>query len=154
MKSHVLRIGRLMGAASLSAAVLLSVVGAPAQTPGGAGGMDEREQAFVDALRRDNPDEASRYVALRDARNQAIDDVKKAQARYSAAVPELRPMFVQQLRDAQRVYAERSLALLDFLDARERRALSHYQDEINRINRVLEERAQSRAELEKLKRGE
>ena len=112
-----------MGAAWLSAAMTLSAVGVLAQTPGAAGGMDEREQAFVEALRRENPDEASRYVALRDARNQAIDDVKKAQARYSAGGPELRPMFVQQMRDAQRVYAERSLALLDFLDARERRAL-------------------------------
>ena len=116
--------------------------------------MGEREQAFVEALRRENPDEAARYVALRDARNQAIDDVKKAQARYSAGGPELRPMFVQQLRDAQRVYAERSLALLDFLDARERLALRRHQEEMDRINRILDERAHSRAELEKLKRGE
>ena len=138
----------------MSAALLLSTAGAPAQTPGATGGMDEREQAFVEALRRENPDEAGRYVALRDARNQAIDDVKKAQARYSAAGPELRSMFVQQLRDAQRVYAERSLALLDFLDARERLALRRHQEEIDRINRILDERAHSRAELEKLKRGE
>jgi len=143
-----------MGAAWLSAAMTLSAVGVLAQTPGAAGGMDEREQAFVEALRRENPDEATRYVALRDARNQAIDDVKKAQARYSAAGPELRPMFVQQMRDAQRVYAERSLALLDFLDARERLALRRHEEEMDRINRILDERAHSRAELEKLKRGE
>ncbi len=153
MSCHAQRVVSLLGAA-LIAAVLLSAVGAPAQTPGAAGGMDEREQAFVEALRRENPDEASRYVALRDARNQAIDDVKKAQARYSAAGPELRPMFVQQMRDAQRVYAERSLALLDFLDARERLALRRHQEEMDRINRILDERAHSRAELEKLKRGE
>ena len=154
VRSRASRTVRLFGVAVLCLGVLLSAIGSPAQTPGAAGGMDEREQAFVEGLRRENPEEASRYVALRDARNQAIDDVRKAQTRYSAAGPELRRMFVQQLRDAQRIYAERSLALLDFLDARERRALSHYQEEINRINQVLEERGRSRAELEKLKRGE
>jgi len=125
-----------------------------AQRSGGEGAVDERERAFVEGLRREDPGEADRYVTLRDARNQAIDEVQKAQARYGAAGPELRGVFVQQLRDAQRRYAERSLALLDFLDARERRALSRYQEEIARINRVLEERARSRAELEKLLRGE
>jgi hypothetical protein len=79
-------------------------------------------------------------------------EVQKAQARYSAAGPELRPVVVRQLRAAQHVYAERSLALLDFLDERARRAAAHYQEEIDRINKMLEERAHTRADLEKLKR--
>jgi len=140
--------------AALIAAVLSVVPGALAQTPSGAGAADERERAFVEALRREDPGEADRYVALRDARNQAMDEVQKAQVRYSAAGPELRPLFLQQMKDARRHYAERSLALLDFLDLRERRALMRYQEEIGRINRILEERARSRAELEKLLRGD
>jgi len=91
-------------------------------------------------------------VSLRDARNQAIAEIQKIQARYSAAGPELRPVFVQQLRDAQRHYATSALALLDFLEGRERRLAARYQEEISRINRTLEERARSRAELEKLLR--
>jgi parvulin-like peptidyl-prolyl isomerase len=153
--SLVLRGARVVGvAATLIAAVLAAAPGAIAQTPGPAGAVDERERAFVEGLRREDPGDADRYVALRDARNQAIAEIQKVQARYSAAGPELRPLFVQQLRDAQRQYAERSLALLDFLDARERRALIRYQEEINRINRLLEERARSRADLERLMRGE
>ena len=140
--------------AALIAAVLSVVPGALAQTPGGAGAADERERAFVEALRREDPGEADRYVSLRDARNQAMDEVQKAQARYNAAGPELRPLFLQQMKDARRHYAERSLALLDFLDLRERRALMRYQEEIGRINRILEERARSRAELETLLRGD
>lgn len=154
--SLVPRARRIVGvAATLIAAVLPAAVpGVIAQPPGPAGAADERERAFVDGLRREDPGDADRYVALRDARNEAIVEIQKIQARYSAAGPELRPLFVQQLRDAQRQYAERSLALLDFLDARERRALIRYQEEINRINRLLEERARSRAELERLRQGE
>ena len=136
---------------TLSAGAALAVPGALAQAPESRGG-EERERAFVEGLRRENPAEADRYVALRDARNQAVDEVQKAQQRYVAAGPELRSLFGQQLRDAQRQYAQRSLALLDFLDARERRALARYQEEIGRINRLLEERGRSRAELEKMLR--
>ena len=141
-------------AAVLLAAVLAATPGAFAQKPGGDNGVEDWERAFVEGLRREDPGDADRYVALRDARNQAIAEVQKIQARYGAAGPELRPVFVQQLRDAQRQYAECSLALLDFLDTRERRALLRYQEEIGRINRVLEERARSRTDLQKLLKGD
>jgi hypothetical protein len=145
---------RVVVTVTLIAALMAAVPGARAQTPGSAGAVDERERAFVEGLRREDPGEADRYVALRDARNQAIVEIQKVQARYSAAGPELRPLFVQQLRDAQRQYAASALALLDFLDGRDRRVVIRYQEEISRINRTLEERARSRAELEKLLRGE
>ena len=141
-------------AATLITALVALAPSLPAQTPGSTGAVDEREQAFVEGLRREDPAEADRYIALRDARTQAIAEVQKIQTRYSAGGPELRPVFAKQLRDAQREYAERSLALLDFLDARERRALTRYQEEIGRINRILEERARTRAELQRLQRGE
>jgi len=141
---------RVVVTATLIAVVIAPIPGARAQTPGSAGAAAEHERAFVEGLRREDPGEADRYVALRDARNQAIAEIQKVQARYSAAGPELRPVFVQQLRDAQRHYATSALALLDFIDGRERRAVVRYQEEISRINRTLEERARSRAELEKL----
>jgi len=136
------------------ALVLAAAPPALAQKPAGDDAADERERAFVEGLRREDPAEADRYLALRDARNQAVAEIQKVQQRYAAAGPELRSLFAQQLRDAQRQYAQRSLALLDFLDARERRAVARYQEEIGRINRVLEERARSRAELEKLLRAD
>jgi hypothetical protein len=143
---------RAVVTAILIAVVIAPIPGARAQTPGSAGPADEHERAFVEGLRREDPGEADRYVALRDARNQAIAEIQKIQTRYSAAGPELRPVFVQQLRDAQRHYATSALALLDFLEGRERRAVARYQEEISRINRTLEERARSRGELEKLLR--
>ena len=143
---------RVVVTATLIAVVIAPIPGARAQTPGSAGAAAEHERAFVEGLRREDPGEADRYVALRDARNQAIAEIQKVQARYSAAGPELRPVFVQQLRDAQRHYATSALALLDFLEGRERRVVARYQEEISRINRTLEERARSRTELEKLLR--
>jgi hypothetical protein len=147
-------LGVIGAAVALIAAVCTGAPGARAQGPGATAAADARERAFVEELRREDPGEADRYVALRDARNEAITEVQKAQARYSAAVPELRAVFLQQVREAQRAYADRSLALLDFLDARARRTAARYQAEIDRINHLLEERAHTRAELEKLKRGE
>jgi hypothetical protein len=128
---------------------LALVVGAGAQ-PRSTVGDEERERMFVETLRREDPATAERYVTLRDARDQTLADLQRAQAQYNAAGPELRAGFVGRLREAQRQYARTSLALLDFIDMRDRRALTVYQEEINRINRVLEERARTRAELEKL----
>lgn len=110
---------------------------------------DERERGFVEGLRREDPASAERYVALRDARRQAMAALQKAQNQYAAAGPELRPLVIRQLQDAQRQYAKSSIAFLDFLDARDRRFLARYQEEIGRITKVLEEHARVRAELEK-----
>jgi hypothetical protein len=115
---------------------------------------DERDRNFVEALRRADPADAARYTELRDARLGAIAELQKVQARYGAAGPELRPLLLSQLKDAQRRYAESSLAVLDFLDARDRRALARYEEEIGRIKALLEEHARTRADLEKLRRGE
>ncbi len=139
--------------ATLVASLSVAVPGGLAQ--GSSNDADnERERAFVEALRREDPSGAERYVALRDARGQAMAELQRVQARYSAAGPELRPLVLRQLKDAQRQYAKSSLAFLDFLDARDRRALARYQEEIGRINRLLEEHARARAELEKLLREE
>jgi hypothetical protein len=131
------------------AASLAPAVGAVAQ-PGRTAREEEQERALVETLRRENPATAERYVTLRDARDQAIVDLQRVQAQYNVAGPELRAAFVGRLKEAQRQYARASLALLDFIDMRDRQALTTYQEQISRINRVLEERARTRAELEKL----
>jgi len=137
----------LLGLA-LVAILSASVPAALAQAPA-AEADDERERGFVEGLRREDPASAERYVALRDARRQAMAALQKAQSQYAAAGPELRPLVIRQLQDAQRQYAKTSIAFLDFLDARDRRFLARYQEEIGRINKVLEEHARARAELEK-----
>ena len=130
--------------AILSASVPAGLAQSPATEPD-----DGRERGFVEGLRREDPASAERYVALRDARRQAMAALQKAQSQYAAAGPELRPLVIRQLQDAQRQYAKTSIALLDFLDARDRRFLARYQEEIGRITRLLEEHAKMRAELEK-----
>jgi hypothetical protein len=114
----------------------------------------DRERAFVESLGRADPAAAETYVALRDARQKAMDELQRVEARYRAAGRELRPVFLPELREARRAYAERSLALLDFLDARDRQALASYQEAIGRITAILEEHRQTRAQLEKLLREE
>lgn len=142
----------LVGAMLLTV-LLASPPGTVAQARGDAG-ADERERAFVEALRREDPVVAERYVALREAREQAIAELQRAEARYNAAGADLRPVFLRPLRQARRTYAERSLALLDFFDARDRQALASYQEEISRINGRLEERKRARADFERLLGGE
>jgi hypothetical protein len=110
----------------------------------------EREREFVEALRREDPAEADRYVALSDARAQSIAELRRAESQYAAAGPELRSAFAAPLRRAQQKYAEASLALLDYFDARERRAIVRYQEEIQRLTKHLEDRQRTRAELQRL----
>jgi hypothetical protein len=109
-----------------------------------------REREFIEALRREDPAEADRFASLSETRTQAIADLRRAEIQYNAAGPELRASFVAPLRRAQRAYAEASIALLDFLDARERRAIARYQEEIQRLQQHQQERQQTRAELQKL----
>jgi hypothetical protein len=138
--------------AAALALVALAATAALAQPPGVAAPGAEREQAYVEALRREDPAIADRYVALRDARNAAIADVERASTRYSAGGDALRPVTLPQLRQARRRYAETSLALLDFLDARDRGTLTRLQDDVARLTRALDERGRGRAELEQLRR--
>jgi hypothetical protein len=111
---------------------------------------NDREQAFTDALRAQDPAAADRFVALRDARERALSELRTVETRYIAVGPELRPAFVTELRQARRNYAQTSLAFLDFLDERDRDAIARYQQEVGRIDQLLDERRKTRAELEKL----
>jgi hypothetical protein len=142
----------LLGATLVAAVTVWAAVGDAQERAAGAD--DERERAFVEGLRREDPAGAERYVELLEARRRAIADLQRVQSRYGAAGPELRPLVLSQLKDAQRRYAESSIALLDFLDARDRRTLARYEGEISRIKVLLEEHTRTRADLEKLRRGE
>ena len=133
--------------------LLVALVGPAAAQPRDPADEETRERSYVDALRREGADVADRYIALRDARARAIVDLRRAQERFNAMPPALRPGLVGEVRQAERAYAERSLALLDFLDARDRGAIARYEEEIGRVRRYLEERGATRAELEKLLRG-
>ena len=110
----------------------------------------EREQAFIDALRREDPATADRYVALRDARVQALAELRRVESQYNAVGPELRPLYAPTLGQAQKKYAETSLALLEFYDARDREAVARYTGEIGKINAAIDARRKTREELEKL----
>jgi hypothetical protein len=149
MKLFPRRPGRLLVGGTLLAILGMTPSPVRAQAPRTAGDA-EGDRAFVEALQHEDPASAERYVALRDARAKARAELQRAQEQYGAGGPELRPLSLPLLRQAQRQYAESSLALLDFLDERNRRAIANYQDEINRINRVLEEHEGMRAELGKL----
>lgn len=137
----------------LAAALLTLVVAASGAAHAQARPTDDaqREQAFVDALRREDSASADRYVALRDARAEAIAELRRIETQYNAAGAELRAVFTRSLLQARRKYAETSLALLDFYDERDRATVKRYQGEIERINALSEERSRMRADLEKLK---
>lgn len=133
--------------------LLLALAGPAAAQPRDLAAEEARERSYVDALRQEDAAIADRYVALRDARARAIADLRRAQERFNAMPPALRAGLVGEMRQAERAYAERSLALLDFLDARDHGIVARYEEEIGRVRRHLEERETTRAELEKLLRG-
>jgi len=137
---------------ALLSILLATPVGARAQGRGPARD-DPGESTFVEALRQEDPAAAERYLAFRDARTKAIAGLERAQQRYNAVGAELRSVALPQLKEAQRHYAESTLALLDFLDARDRRLLETYQDQMSRIQKHVEDRARTRDELQRMLRG-
>jgi hypothetical protein len=137
------------GVIAVAVAALLASAG-DALAQARATSEEDREQAFVDSLRRDDPATAERYVALRDARAQALSQMRREELQYNNAIPGMRGLFVNSLRQARRRYAETSLALLEFFDARDKESVVRYEEEIVKINRLIEERKRTRAELERL----
>jgi len=98
--------------------------------------MTTDEAAYVEFLRRQDPATAERYVVLRDARDAAVAELGRAQARYNEAGPALRPISLPELKRARRRYAEASLALLDFLDARDRQSIARLEADAERLKQI------------------
>ena len=144
MRSHALL--HCLAAVAVVAATFASTGSVLAQSRSEA----EREQTYLDALGREDAAAVERYIALRDARAQALTDMRKVEAQYNGAGPQLRGLFINALRQARKKYVETSLALIDFFDARDRLNIGRYQEEIGKLNTLMAERQRMRAELEKL----
>jgi len=134
----------------LALALCAAALAAPAHGQPQSATDDDRERAFIEILQREDPAGAQRYVALRDARVQALAELRRAEANYNGAGPELRGLFARPLVQARKRYAETSLALIDFYDDRDREAIVRYQDEIGKINAAIEARRRTRTDLEKM----
>ena len=129
---------------ALLAVLLLAPTAIPAQD----------ETAIVEYMRRLGPELAERYIALRDAQAAAVAELGRATERYNAGGPALRSVSLPALRQAKRRYAETSLALLEFLDARDRQVIGRLEADIERLKRGLDDRVRARAELEHMLRNE
>jgi hypothetical protein len=137
---------------SLLCAALLAVSALPtaAAAQQGRDVQAASEQAFVEALRREDPASAEKFIALRDAQQQALAELKKSEGRANAMPPELRVSLLPQLKQARRKYVESQLKILDFLDERDRKVIARLQEEMGRFNRELDERRKARDDLKKL----
>jgi len=144
---------RLATCVLVVAIVALAATGAAAQPaaarpPGGK--PEEGAETYGEMLRRTDADAYGRYVRLREARDSSLSELMRAQERYRAGGPELRPLSLPTLRAARRKYAADELAFLDFLDERDRKMLDQYRGAIEHINGILAERARAREELKDL----
>jgi hypothetical protein len=133
-------------------ALLLALLALPdvlsAQADKGDGAA--RERAFIETLRRENPASADRFIALRDAAQQALAELRRREARANAMPTGLRGPLLPGLKQAERNYVDAQFKILDFLDERDRRIIANLQEEAAQFKRALEERQRSREELKKL----
>jgi hypothetical protein len=109
-----------------------------------------REREFIETLRRENPASADRFIALRDASDQALAELRRPEGQINAMLPELRGPLLPPLKQAQRKYVDAQFKILDFLDERDRGIIANLQEEAAQFKRALEERQRSREELKKL----
>jgi len=131
-------------------AALAALLALPAAAQPERGDQAAREQAFIEALRREDPASADRFVALREAQQQAAAELQKTEGRANAMPPELRGGFLPQLKEARRKYVAAQLKILDFLDERDRKIVARLQEEIGRFTKELDERRKTREDLQKL----
>ena len=133
-------------------AMLLAILASPfvAAAQPDNGDSAAREKAFIEALRREDPVSADRFIVLRDAQQKALAELQSTESRANAVPPVLRPSFLNQLKQARQKYVDSQLKILDFLDERDRGIVARLQEEIARFNRELEGRQKSRDELKKL----
>jgi hypothetical protein len=133
-------------------ALLLALLASPdvlsAQADKGDGAA--RERAFIETLRRENSASADRFIALRDAAQQALAELRRREARANAMPTGLRGPLLPGLKQAERNYVDAQFKILDFLDERDRRIIANLQEEAAQFKRALEERQRSREELKKL----
>jgi len=133
-------------------ALLLAILASPdvlsAQADKGDGAA--RERAFIETLRRESPASADRFIALRDAAQQALVELRRLEAQANAMPTGLRGPLLPQLKQAQRNYVDSQFKILDFLDERDRRIIANLQEEVAQFKRALDERQRSREELKKL----
>jgi len=133
-------------------ALLLAILASPdvlsAQADKGDGAA--RERVFIETLRRESPASADRFIALRDAAQQALVELRRLEAQANAMPTGLRGPLLPQLKQAQRNYVDSQFKILDFLDERDRRIIANLQEEVAQFKRALDERQRSREELKKL----
>ena len=133
-------------------ALLLAILASPdllsAQADKGDGAA--RERAFIETLRRENPASADRFIALHDAAQQAIAELRRREAQANAMPTGLRGPLLPGLKQAERNYVDAQFKILDFLDERDQRIIANLQEEAAQFKRALEERQRSREELKKL----
>jgi len=114
----------------------------------------DQDAGFIEYLRRQDPAAAERFITLRNAREAALAEMQQATERYGAGGPALRPVSLPALQQARKRYAEASLALLDFLDERDRAVIAKLEADVERVKHSLENRAHDRVQLERMRRGE
>ena len=122
----------------------------PSTEPSSGTKSETAADAYGEMLRRTDAPAHARFVRLREARDSSHTELMRAQERYRAGGPELRAVSLPALRAARRKYAADELALLDFLDERDRKTLEQYRAAAEQINATLAQRARARQELEEL----
>ena len=133
-------------------AMLLAILALPAALSAQAakGDAAAREREFIETLRRENPASAERFIALRDASDQALAELRRREGQINAMPTDLRGPLLPPLKQAQRKYVDSQFKILDFLDERDRGIIKSLQEEAAQFKRALDERQRSREELKKL----
>ena len=143
-------VGRPLAGAVLAVLLLGIAATAAAQAPPAERGEADSARAFIEMLRRTDPAAAATFTALREARDRSVAEMREAEAQFAAAGPELRAAFIARVRGARRRYAEASLAVLEFLDARDAKTLRDYRAAVAELTALIEHRRQTRAELQRM----
>lgn len=130
---------------------------AKAATPADAQKEEQQKvQSFADSLKQREPEAYKRFTELREARDQSLEKLKKAQEELKKANGEEKINAFVEFKENRKKYVEAYIAFIAFLDERDQTRLVKIDENIKtlekakeQIRAVIENRKKAREELEK-----
>lgn len=110
-------------------------------------------QAYGDALKARDPEAFKKFIEVREARDKAVEHLKKSQKELREAQGEEKMNAYQVYRTARKNYVTSYMAFLDFLDEQDKKRLEQTKKQCqaaqDRLQNIIETRKKAREELEK-----
>jgi hypothetical protein len=106
--------------------------------PDAAKDESKKVDAFAEALKKNDPAAYETFVKLRANREKQQAELNSLQQQIRKASSEEKINLFQQFKIAKKAYIESYIAFIDFLDERDKKAVTSYEENIAKLQKAIE----------------